>query len=713
MGDACRYLQSEEWQERLEEINERIFDMRSLIWECDDIRDTESIMKEIIKETDMSRDELGSIDPEVALERTPNSIISWDEKKLNEVKDSMLDIPTQCPHDTYEDLNRCIFHLSKDERKEHGISDEDLRDEFMESISKEEKENKEFIGAKFGDLDLEQEELVSGKNNPIKLIGAEIDGELNLSTAAIKQPFVLSGSEVRKSNFKDSDFDRDCEFWGVKFGGETDFTYANFEKDAEFWNADFHGETSFYASMFHMYAEFRNVRFRKKAQFKYMEVERDLEMWDSVFDKRVSMESVEVDRSAEFRYTYYSGKATFDSFESGGMSEFRNSVFYGDADFKGTYIRGELIFSHAIFDGDVDFEHLHVEKDAHFEGAEFRGESRFYATEFNEYLEFNDSRDGDLGAVFHGKTTFKYSVFDKDVEFWSVLFNADVDFSNTVFNGTTEFHYSEFQADVNFEDATHTCINFIETKSKNAEIKLIDNDIPEGIITQPEDSDTFYNLTESTLGEVELETNKDKNVFDYFRFYETDFDGFSFPEHREALNKSWYIHEFEGEAGEPSPEELESTYLKAKNGADEVGDSKAASEFFIRELKYSRRSHWENMRDSERELKEKLSSFFGWSSNWFYNLTCGYGERPFRTVAFSLAFVALFAVMYMLIGIQGDDVFISYMIFSLQTFVTLIFGAEAPANQSVLVRFLTSFEAFMGAFFIALFVFGLTRSVHR
>jgi hypothetical protein len=69
--------------------------------------------------------------------------------------------------------------------------------------------------------------------------------------------------------------------------------------------------------------------------------------------------------------------------------------------------------------------------------------------------------------------------------------------------------------------------------------------------------------------------------------------------------------------------------------------------------------------------------------------------------------------VYQLLGIEITTTnFLFYLTFSLQAFVTLILGG-VPEVSSLVIRLLASFEAFLGAFFVALFVFALARSIRR
>jgi len=75
--------------------------------------------------------------------------------------------------------------------------------------------------------------------------------------------------------------------------------------------------------------------------------------------------------------------------------------------------------------------------------------------------------------------------------------------------------------------------------------------------------------------------------------------------------------------------------------------------------------------------------------------------------------VAAFAALYALFAVPTDysPSLVGYAILSIETFVALVLGS--PEIESPLVNVLTSVEAFSGAYFIALFVFTLTRSIRR
>lgn len=157
--------------------------------------------------------------------------------------------------------------------------------------------------------------------------------------------------------------------------------------------------------------------------------------------------------------------------------------------------------------------------------------------------------------------------------------------------------------------------------------------------------------------------------------------------------------------------DLEYTYLLAKNGANAIHDNESSSMFFIREMKFRRQRHRELAREAE-HLGDEAAHWFNWGKNAILDWTAGYGESPFRVICTSGLIVAIFTAVYYLIapGLYQNPV--NFATLSIGSFVTLIVGrvSQVPVAS---VRLLTTIEAFIGGFLIAMFVFTLTRAIHR
>lgn len=156
----------------------------------------------------------------------------------------------------------------------------------------------------------------------------------------------------------------------------------------------------------------------------------------------------------------------------------------------------------------------------------------------------------------------------------------------------------------------------------------------------------------------------------------------------------------------PSLEDRELTYIMARKGADDVGDSNTAGRFFVHEGRMRRRTHRER------------GAYGQYATSVLFDLIAGYGERPRRTFGSSVLVVVAFAVLYRGIWFLDPSIVpptyessLGAVLLSLASFTAFVLGGVDVAPLPI--RALASLEAFLGAFLLALFVFTLTRSLHR
>jgi len=97
--------------------------------------------------------------------------------------------------------------------------------------------------------------------------------------------------------------------------------------------------------------------------------------------------------------------------------------------------------------------------------------------------------------------------------------------------------------------------------------------------------------------------------------------------------------------------------------------------------------------------------------NLTLNLVTGYGEYPLRVIGTSMGAVIGFAALYDIIGATETSLAES-ILFSFQSFITFIVGSP-PQGTTQAVAVISSLEGFVGAFFIALFVYAFTRRLDR
>lgn len=155
-----------------------------------------------------------------------------------------------------------------------------------------------------------------------------------------------------------------------------------------------------------------------------------------------------------------------------------------------------------------------------------------------------------------------------------------------------------------------------------------------------------------------------------------------------------------------SLEQQELTYINARKGADDVGDSSTAGHLFVNECRVRRRIH-----QRENDSRKRVS-------NLVFDYTAGFGERPKRAFLSSGAIIGLFSVAYWGLwrlyqpfssstyaGVDGA------ILLSSASFTAFVLGGAEVTPKAI--RLLANFEALIGAFMIALFMFTLTRSLHR
>ena len=642
---GCDFFNSEEWATQCWEAAKREWTVKETLEAAEDI---ESVRGQINwkneAETVNTDQNLGAALAD-NIERLPVN-----RETVIEAWQRKRGLPDSCPHEIYTNT-RCLFH-TKPDRKDP----EEAANAFCEVIQEEAYtgRTKQFVGARFSSINLKHRELDAPDNFPIDLRHAHFDGCLYLTDTVVDQPIYFDYARFEnEAKFRRTEFADICTFIGTLFESRSDFEWVEFGGKLEFDDAQFRDAVTFTAGTFDSDSDFLNVRFTGEVQFKWADFHGYPDFEDAVFHDEV---------------------------------DFGGVTFYDDVGFAGVVFHGEVLFR-TDFGGFSEYE-AHIKGVADFRHATFNSSSVF-------------------GAVFGGQTTFE-----------NATFCAASDFSDAIFEERARFSHAKFTADPDFSrvqfgrSADFTAVGPLSGGSLN--IDLTDAVVPAGSFVQPDERTTYYDFSQATVGDIQLassgESSRGESLFDLITFSQTEFDGFDFTDYKRELSPTWIIHRTNSsvEKTNDDPSELEATYLKAKNGAKAIGDSDAASEFFLKEMYYRRQKHLYKMTSPETALSGTLSAI-KWLSNWLYNISCGYGERPLRTFGVSFLTILLFAGLYSFIGEIGV---VESLKFSFQSFVAFIAGTPQADISSVL-SLMASIEAFFGAFLIALFVFTLTRSLQR
>lgn len=172
-------------------------------------------------------------------------------------------------------------------------------------------------------------------------------------------------------------------------------------------------------------------------------------------------------------------------------------------------------------------------------------------------------------------------------------------------------------------------------------------------------------------------------------------------------------------------EEIESTYLKAKNAASDAGFTQAAGEFRVKRQQYAQKKHFNLARNSDLHWSSRLKNVSRAVENGFLGVSCGYGMRVGRIGVVFAIFPLIPALFYTVGGRmfattagtlssvsqlatpEGLSFFYKMVYFSYVSFLTIGYGDISPTG--VFSRFLVGFETYMGVILGGLLLYALVK----
>lgn len=354
------------------------------------------------------------------------------------------------------------------------------------------------------------------------------------------------------------------------------------------------------------------------------------------------------------------------------------ATFHEAADFLNTYFDDVENFYRATF------EHGLV-----LDSSTFEGNAQFYEATLSSPAVKLESATGSPRSEGERRDGVALSTD-------GVTCERDLRLSDATLGGDVVFTNSDLGRDIECQDVTVADGTVVDCTGTSVVSGTVSGD----------DGHLSYDLTDAAVGEVTVEGD---DSIDVFRFDGTTFAGFDFGRYkRELADREWRLHDDDRDG---DPERRENLYLRAKNGAKDIGERRAAAEFFIQEMRYRRRGHRQRLGRADSPV-DVLRSTGAWTANAALDLTCGYGERPLRPLTFSVALVVLFAGVFALLSPPLIyDGLLGYLVFSIEGFISVVLGL--PEVTDTALGFVVAFEGFVGGFMIALFVFTLTRSISR
>ncbi|EMA58105.1 pentapeptide repeat-containing protein [Halorubrum kocurii] len=438
----------------------------------------------------------------------------------------------------------------------------------------------------------------------------------------------------------------------------------------------------------------------------------------SVFESRVVFEDGTFTASASFTDAEFRGPVAFNLTTFRRWADLGGATFRREACFRAAVFEKGLFGVGVVFRDAADFMNTRFDSVANFYGATFDCGGLFSSTKFRADAKFTAAA---LGAPVAVGTNFvdDPSLVDSELPYRDgeipetclVLSSARCGGDLQLAETTAESRVSVFDVDLAGD------IELRELESVSGEPITVDLRNVDSISGTIEITDHLaFDFGGSVLGDVRLEgievTDPD---LESFRFENAVFEGFDFGAYRSLFDRlEWRLY---GE-DDSTPFERENTYLRAKNGAIQVGENAAAREFHFRELLNRGRSHRKRAFGTAASKRDgaggasRVRFARKWLSNQVLRYTCGYGERPGRVVFASVAVVVAYAVVYALLGVQltyrGP---LAPLAFSFQSFNALVLGIPEVSTPGLGV--VVASEAFIGPFFVAIFVFAITQSVGR
>lgn len=334
----------------------------------------------------------------------------------------------ECPHSAEQTTStgqkRCIFHLPLEEKDDDAVVSEFLRltTEDSGDGGATTRENVEFIGARFGAL-----ELPAGES-----IGNDRHGRIYLSHASFANRVDLTDAELSA---------------GVAFDG------ATFRDDVAFRNAAFDEETTFVGAEFEAALDCAGLDAAARLSF------RDTTFCGDVTFSRLFGETVcagptyfkdaEFQADAQFENATFADDVYFGP-ERGDAGAFDGTVFAADGDFNLLTVEGEAVFTEATIHS-ADFEAATFNGRTWFGGATFDTAARFTGAEFGGRVDF----EGDAGTdrtLFRCRPNFRSASFDDPASFQAVKFVPGAVFDDATFVAPVSFQRATFGGPASFEE---------------------------------------------------------------------------------------------------------------------------------------------------------------------------------------------------------------------------------------------------------------------
>lgn len=418
--------------------------------------------------------------------------------------------------------------------------------------------------------------------------------------------------------------------------------------------------------------------------------------------------------------TFEAARVRFADVTFGGETSFRSTEFDCVVDFEAAQFNGYTYFTATDIANGADFGHVTFQQDLVFRHANFGDDAQFTDVRFEGHTDFRQ-------AVFRGEADFRRAAFEEAIGFLNVVFGGNADFFETAFEGSIDFRSAAFRGGADFfrqnlDDARFNRADLTDARFADADCH--DADFESALLSRA----TFFGtdlrgakLAGAVLGDVRID---DKTQF---LGHPSD-DGDASPHTVSAIRSRpvcVYDPDYDEEAAPDDVDEAKSVYRTLEDLGGKHARPRLQARSFVRRQDLQKRDYWDDATADGASLEQRLIAGARWSRARVARATLLYGESPWRVIAWSLAIIVSFALLYPLGGwIKPTDAapitygriastpveILNAVYYSTLTYTALGFGDFQPVG---LGRLLTTLETGLGAVMVALLVFILGRRAAR
>ncbi len=358
------------------------------------------------------------------------------EHLLNANPDPRVDMPrpepSPCPHPAFDtETEQCLFH-----HMDEDYPADKATEAFLNALD-DENRVPTFAGAYIPGLELADEVVTTPDQQPLDLRGAIIDGEVDLTGAAVEVPVLLDGASITGDFIaENATFEAPVSLVGTAVSGGMHWQAADVaggvvanELDAGYldWRGvNIDGPLVFDSSTF-----------ASSLKLARSDIAGVLSLAEAEFDWHIDATTLTVGGDISASGLTVDGDIDSVGTQVDGDTDLRKLSVGGDVEWDHTSVGGKLLASDCAIDGDAGFDDVQVRGGACvFDGSEFGGKADFAS------IAVSDGRFSATDAVFQGEVWFTHAVIE-----------GPTDLARTVFEGPTHLRDAEFRGDLSLRGA--------------------------------------------------------------------------------------------------------------------------------------------------------------------------------------------------------------------------------------------------------------------